>query len=235
MQTIVVIPTYNERDNIKRLIEEVLALSPDIGVLIVDDASPDGTGKIVERLTRESDRVMILHRSKKQGLGSAYRDGFQLALQKKPAYIMEMDADFSHSPEDIPLLLEKMKEADLAIGSRYIPGGRLVNWPLERRLLSQLGNIYINFFLHLPVKDTTSGFRIYKRKVLEAIDLEQLSSNGFAFQIEMLYRAFSRRFKIKEVPITFVNREIGTSKMSFKIIWEALFLPLRLKRQRAKK
>ena len=233
METIVVIPTYNERNSIEKLVESVLSLSPDMRILIVDDASPDGTGCIVDRLARETQRVMVLHRKGKQGLGSAYKDGFQLALKEKPAYIMEMDADFSHPPEYIPLLLERMEEADLTIGSRYIPGGRTVGWGWDRKLLSRLGNIYSNLFLRLPIRDATSGFRVYKREVLESIDLKKIDANGFAFQIEILYHVFTKGFTVKEVPITFVSREIGVSKMSFNIVREALFLPLKLRIKKA--
>lgn len=223
---IVIIPTYNEMENIARMIQAVMDLDGDFHILIVDDNSPDGTAEIVEKLIPDHmGRLFILNRPGKQGLGTAYIAGFKWALDKGYEYIFEMDADFSHNPNDLIRLYESCKEdgADVAIGSRYVKGGSVKNWPANRIFISYSASIYTRMITWMPVKDCTAGFICYNRKVLENIALDEVTFIGYAFQIEMKYRAWKKGFQLKEVPITFVDRKEGLSKMSKGIIKEAVF------------
>jgi dolichol-phosphate mannosyltransferase len=221
-RTLVIIPTYNERDNVRLIVEAALQQSPGIDVLVVDDGSPDGTGDIVEAMTRANPRVHLLRRSGKQGLGTAYIAGFKWGLPLGYDYFVEMDADFSHDPKEIPNMLARMKEADLVLGSRYKDGVRVVNWPLRRLILSKGAALYVRLVTGLPVADPTGGFKCFRRRVLEAINLDTVHSNGYAFQVEMSYKAWMAGFRIVEIPITFSDRFAGQSKMSTGIIREAL-------------
>lgn len=235
--SIVIIPTYNEKENIEKIIRVVLGLSTNsdhpltVNILVIDDGSPDGTAAIVKGLMAEEfkDRLFIIERSGKQGLGTAYIAGFKWALEQGYEYIFEMDADFSHNPDDLPRLYEACKAGDVSIGSRYITGVNVVNWPMERVLMSYFASKYVKFVTGIPVHDTTAGFVCYNRRVLEAIDLDKIRFKGYAFQIEMKYTAYKKGFKITEVPVIFVNRQEGTSKMSGGIFSEALFGVVRLR------
>jgi dolichol-phosphate mannosyltransferase len=229
MKTLVIIPTYNEKENIGKIIPLVLKQDPDIEVLVVDDNSPDGTGKIVEEIITTNRRVKLIQRVKKSGLGTAYLAGFQYALQNGYDYIFEMDSDFSHDPAYIPYFLSAIREADLVLGSRYIKGVNVVNWPISRLILSYYANVYARWVTGLPVKDSTGGFKCFKREVLEKIGLDRIHSNGYAFQIEMSFRTWKKGFKIKEIPIIFVDRREGESKMSKKIIREAVWMVWKLR------
>lgn len=231
---LVIIPTYNEIENIEAIIDAVLQLGNDYSVLIIDDNSPDGTAAAVKRKMAEwPDRLFIEERQGKLGLGTAYIHGFKWGLQKGYSYIMEMDADFSHNPKDVPRLLSACRDkgADVAIGSRYIGGVNVVNWPMGRVLMSFYASAYVRIITGMKLRDTTAGFVCYRRKVLEEIGLDSIHFKGYAFQIEMKYRAFRKKFKIVEIPIVFVNRVLGTSKMSGSIFGEAAFgvINLRLK------
>jgi dolichol-phosphate mannosyltransferase len=230
-RALVIVPTYNERDNIERLIEAVLGQDPRLHVLVVDDGSPDGTGEIVDRIKSENPtRVDVLHRERKMGLGTAYLAGFKYALEHDFAYIFEMDADFSHDPGHLPQFLESIADADLVLGSRYRNGKvTVVNWPISRLMLSYGANVYARAITGLPLWDSTGGFKCFRRKVLEAIDLGDVRSNGYAFQIEMNFRAWRRRFRIVEIPIVFVDRTEGESKMSKRIVREAIWMVWRLR------
>lgn len=233
-QILVIVPTYNEAHNISKIIEAVLNLDEPTNLLVVDDGSPDGTGDIVERMMDTyKGRLHLIRRSGKLGLGTAYVEGFKFALQKNYAYICEMDADFSHNPQDIPALVSEVRRgnADVAIGSRYADGISIVNWPLSRLILSYGANLYARFITGLPIADTTAGFKCIHRKVLETIPVEEISSNGYAFQIELHFRAWKAGFKLKEVSIIFREREEGVSKMSKKIVWEAIWRVWALKFQ----
>ena len=232
MGTLVIIPTYNERENLPRLVAQVLAVAADLRILVVDDGSPDGTGAIAERLARETGRVQVLHRAGKLGLGSAYRDGFAHALSHGYDYVVEMDADFSHRPEDLPGLLAAARTADVAIGSRNVPGGRTENWSRLRTLISRGGSLYARLILGLPVKDCTSGFKCFRREALAALDLGAVRSNGFGFQVEMNYLCHRAGFRLVEVPIVFPDRTAGASKMSGRIVVEALGLVWQLRLRR---
>jgi dolichol-phosphate mannosyltransferase len=229
-RALVVVPTYNEKENIRRLITTVLEEDPRLEMLIVDDGSPDGTGDIVDEIAAHEPRVHCLHREKKMGLGTAYRAGFKWALARDYAYIFEMDADFSHDPNHLPQFLDAIKDADLVLGSRY-RGGKVtvVNWPMTRLLLSYGANIYARIVTGLQLDDSTGGFKCFRRQVLEAIDLDDVRSNGYAFQIEMSFRATRKGFRITEIPIVFVDRTEGTSKMSGHIVREAVFMVWRLR------
>ena len=229
VQTIIVIPTYNERDNIARLASQVLAQGEGIELLVVDDNSPDGTGELVDQMAAADPRIHVLHRSGKLGLGSAYREGFRVALQLGAEYIFEMDADFSHDPAMIPLFLDKIKECDVVIGSRYLHGVSVVNWPIRRLILSYAANVYTRIVTGLQISDCTGGFKCFRRQVLEAIDLGKIRSDGYSFQIEMNFRCVERGFKVGEVPIIFIDRHAGTSKMSKKIVREAVVMVWKLK------
>jgi dolichol-phosphate mannosyltransferase len=229
-RALVIVPTYNERFNIARLIPAVLAQDPSLEMLIVDDASPDGTGSIVDAIAANNDRVHVIHREGKLGLGTAYIAGFRWALERKYDLVFEMDADFSHNPELLPEFLASVKQADLVLGSRY-QGGRVnvVNWPMSRLFLSYAANIYARAVTGLPVSDSTGGFKCFRRNVLESIDLNSVKSNGYAFQIEMSFRAWKRGFRLVEIPIIFVDRTEGESKMSKKIVREAVWMVWRLR------
>lgn len=230
-RVLVIVPTYNERENIERMIDTVLSQDPRIEMLIVDDGSPDGTAEIVERLIpRHPGRIHIHRRPKKMGLGTAYLAGFRIAIERKYDLVMEMDADFSHDPSHLPQFLRGAEEADLVLGSRYRDGKvTVVNWPISRLILSYFANVYARWVTGLPVWDGTGGFKCFHRKVLEAIDLNAVKSNGYAFQIEMSFRAWKRGFRIVEIPIVFVDRTEGTSKMSGAIVREAVWMVWRLR------
>jgi len=228
---LVVTPTYNEADNIDRFTSSVLAQGPGIDMLLVDDNSPDGTGAIVQKLQAANPRIHLIQRPRKMGLGTAYVEGFKFAIANHYDLVFEMDADFSHNPEEIPQFLSKMDTCDLVIGSRYIKGVRVVNWPMRRLLLSYAANVYTRVITRMPVKDATSGFKCFRREVLEAIDLAKVKSNGYAFQIEMNFKVWRKGFRVYEHPITFVDRQIGVSKMSRKIVYEAAFMVWKLKLQ----
>jgi dolichol-phosphate mannosyltransferase len=223
---LVIIPTYNESKNIPRLLDRLMSLKPATDVLIVDDGSPDGTAALVTTARKNHPgRIHLIEREGKQGLGSAYVRGFRYALEQGYTYVCEMDADFSHNPEDVPRLVEKVKsgEADVAVGSRYSNGISIVNWPLRRLILSYCANLYARFITGIPIKDTTAGFKCIHRKVLESIPLENIHSNGYAFQIELHFRAWKAGFKLDEVSIIFREREEGVSKMSKAIVREAVW------------
>jgi dolichol-phosphate mannosyltransferase len=229
-RVLVIVPTYNERENIERLIERVLAQDGRIEILVVDDGSPDGTGNLVDQITALNSRVHVLHREKKLGLGTAYIAGFRWALERYYDFIMEMDADFSHDPIHLPQFLAAVVDADLVLGSRYQQGRvTVVNWPIGRLILSYCANIYARFVTGLPLWDATGGFKCFRRHVLEAIDLDKVRSNGYAFQIEMSFRAWKRHFRIVEIPIVFVDRSEGSSKMSPRIVREAVWMVWRLR------
>lgn len=229
-RALVIVPTYNERENISRLIETVLAQDSRLEMLIVDDGSPDGTGEIVDRIITTNRRVHIHRRPKKLGLGTAYLAGFRWAIEHQYDLILEMDADFSHDPAHLPEFLRAIERADLVLGSRYREGKvTVVNWPIARLILSYYANVYARVVTGLPVWDGTGGFKCFRRKVLETIDLNAVRSNGYAFQIEMSFRAWKRGFKIVEIPIVFVDRTEGTSKMSGSIVGEAVWMVPRLR------
>ncbi|MDD6379272.1 MAG: polyprenol monophosphomannose synthase [Prevotella sp.] len=231
--SIVIIPTYNEKENIEKIIRAVLGLEKHFNILVIDDGSPDGTAGIVKGLMQKefANRLFIIERSGKQGLGTAYITGFKWALEHGYDYIFEMDADFSHNPADLPRLYHATHDEgyDVAIGSRYVTGVNVVNWPMGRVLMSYYASRYVNFITGIPVRDTTAGFVCYKRRVLETIPLDDIRFKGYAFQIEMKFTAYKIGFKIKEVPVVFVNRREGTSKMSGGIFSEALFGVMRLR------
>jgi len=238
-ERIVIIPTYNEKENIEKMIRKVMSLPGDFHLLIVDDGSPDGTADIVKTLRSEfPGRVFLEERRGKLGLGTAYIHGFKWALQRGYEFIFEMDCDFSHNPEDLPRLYEAcaLKGGDVSIGSRYVKGGKVMNWPLGRRLISYYASVYVRMVLWFGVRDTTAGFKCYRRKVLETIDLDAIRFVGYAFQIEMKYTAYKLGFKLVEVPITFVDRLEGVSKMSTKIFKEAFWgvLQMRFRKIRPK-
>lgn len=229
-RALVIIPTYNERENISRIIHTILSRDPRLEVLVVDDGSPDGTAGIVEALGAQEQRVHILKRPRKMGLGTAYIAGFKWALERSFDYILEMDADFSHDPAHLPEFLRAIETADLVIGSRYREGKvTVVNWPMGRLLLSYFANFYARVVTGVPLWDLTAGFKCFRRAVLEAIDLNDVRSNGYAFQIEMHFRAWRKRFRIVEIPIVFVDRTEGTSKMSKAIVREAVWMVWRLR------
>ena len=231
----VCLPTYNERENLEAMVSALGEVLPDGGrILIIDDNSPDGTGEIADRLTAERHDVDVLHRPRKEGLGPAYLAGFERALQLGADLVMEMDCDFSHNPADVPRLVAASEDADLALGSRYVSGGGTKNWGLLRRAISRGGSLYAQIILGLKVRDLTGGFKCYRRAVLETIDLAAIDSKGYAFQIETTYRAIKAGFRVAEVPIVFVDREVGGSKMSRSIVIEAVWkVPaLRLSRLR---
>jgi dolichol-phosphate mannosyltransferase len=229
MKTLVIIPTYNESENIEKIVPLVMEKEASIHVLIVDDNSPDGTGRIADEMAKKDGRVSVIHREKKSGLGTAYIAGFRFALEKGYDLIFEMDCDFSHDPKYVPHFLKAVQEADLVLGSRYIDGVNVINWPMSRLLLSYYANAYSRLVTGLPVKDATGGFKCFRREVLEAIDLDRVKSNGYSFQIEMSFRAWKKGFKIKEIPIVFEDRKVGQSKMSKKIVREAVWMVWKLR------
>jgi len=221
---LIIIPTYNEADNIQRAVKGVLDQALPLDILIVDDSSPDNTAAIVEQMMKEEERLFLLQRSGKLGLGSAYRDGMRWALARDYAYVFEMDADLSHDPKYLPELYWSLRQYDLVLGSRYIKGVNVVNWPMSRLLLSWIANKYARIVTGLPICDATSGFKGFRIEVLESIDLDQVKSDGYSFQIEMVFRAWKLDFKVKEISITFVERRSGISKMSKGVIWEAVWM-----------
>ena len=229
MKTLIVTPTYNERKNILELVSTLFELNPDFHILVVDDSSPDGTAEIVEELQADCANLHLLSRNEKTGLGSAYIAGFNYALERDYEAVVQMDADMSHDPKDVPLLIEAIENADLAIGSRYISGINVVNWPLQRLIISYGANIYTRLVTRLPVRDATGGFKCWRREALEAINLDGVRSQGYSFQIEMTYRAWLKGFRITEIPIIFVDRTVGESKMTRSIMLEAAIMIPRLR------
>ena len=232
MKSLIIVPTYNELENIQRLLPELMALDPDIRVLVVDDNSPDGTGRLADKLAAEYERISVLHRPKKLGLGSAYVAGFRYAIQQDVDCVFEMDADFSHDPAMIPRFIEEIASCDVVIGSRYISGINVVNWPMSRLLLSYFANIYTRVVTGMTIRDTTSGFKCFRREVLEHIDLDSVRSDGYAFQIEMNFRCWRKGYRMREIPIIFVDRRSGTSKLSQGVINEAVWIVWWLRLQR---
>jgi dolichol-phosphate mannosyltransferase len=229
MEKLVIVPTYNERENIEPLLDQLLALPYGLEVLIVDDRSPDGTAAAVVARQRTDARIHLLERPGKLGLGSAYRDGFRYALDRGAEYIFEMDADFSHDPAAIGEFLRHAEEVDLVLGSRYLEGVTVVNWPLSRLILSYTANLYTRIITGLPVRDATGGFKCFRRRALEAVRLDRVQSDGYAFQIEMTFKCWRKGFRIREIPITFVDRRAGVSKMNRRIVWEAAGMVWRLR------
>lgn len=224
MRGLVLIPTYNERENIPRIVPMVLEQDTRLEVLVIDDASPDGTGALADEIATSNPRAHVLHRAGKLGLGTAYLAGFRWAIERGYDWVFEMDADFSHDPAHLPAFLEALKDYDLVIGSRYVQGRvTVINWPIARLLLSYFANVYARYVTGLPVADATAGFKGFRRKVLESVNLERVESEGYAFQIEISFRAWKKGFKLAEIPIVFVDRTLGESKMSKKIIREAVW------------
>jgi dolichol-phosphate mannosyltransferase len=229
MEKLVIIPTYNERENIEPMLDRLLALPYGLEVLVVDDGSPDGTGALVEARGAREPRVHVLRRAGKMGLGSAYRDGFRYALKHGAEYIFEMDADFSHDPDSIGEFLAAAAEVDVVLGSRYLHGVTVVNWPISRLILSYCANRYTRLVTGLPVNDATGGYKCFRRRALEAIDLDRVQSDGYSFQIEMSFKCWKRGFTLREIPIMFVDRRAGTSKMNHGIVWEAAWMVWKLR------
>jgi dolichol-phosphate mannosyltransferase len=229
LRPLVVIPTYNEKDNIEEITHTLLGVHGDLEVLVVDDGSPDGTGAIVDRMCKADHRVHAIHRPGKMGLGSAYITAFKYALERDYDPIFQMDSDFSHDPKYLPDFLEKIKDHDLVLGSRYVVGVNVVNWPLGRLLLSYYANMYTRVITRMPIRDATGGFKCFRRKVLESIDLDRIHSEGYSFQIEMSYKTWKKGFRICETPIIFVDRRAGESKMSMKIAREAAWVVWKLR------
>jgi dolichol-phosphate mannosyltransferase len=228
-RSLIIIPTYNESDNVSKIIPEVLAQSEGFHVLIVDDNSPDGTANLVKEMQATNQRIHLLQRPNKLGLGTAYVAGFKYALTHGFDFVFEMDADFSHDPKSLVKLLEKAEEYDLVIGSRYISGVNVVNWPMSRLLLSYAANMYTRIITGLPVRDATAGFKCYRRAVLESLDLDSITSNGYSFQIETNFLAWKKGFRLREIPIVFVDRRAGVSKMNKHIVYEAAWMVWKLK------
>ena len=236
MQTLIIIATYNERDNIQSIINDVFFNAPDVHILVVDDNSPDKTYELVEELAQSKykDQLFLLKRAGKLGLGTAYVAGFNYALERSYDVIMHMDADFSHNPKYIPDFLEQIQHNDLVLGSRYVRGGGVVNWSLFRKFISQGGSLYARTILGLPVKDLTGGFKCFRSHVLKTIEVNNLKSNGYSFQVETTYKTFLNGFKIKEIPIIFEDRRVGQSKMSSGIFLEALLMVIKLRMNKKK-
>jgi dolichol-phosphate mannosyltransferase len=228
-KAIVIIPTYNERINIEKMIHTLIELYPDIHILVVDDNSPDGTGEFVKAKSEEDERVHVLQRSGKMGLGTAYVAGFKYMLENNYDFAIQMDADFSHDPKEIANMLTAINDNDLVIGSRYIQGVNVINWPMSRLLLSYFASIYTRVITGMPVMDPTGGFKCFRRVVLENIDLDGIKSNGYSFQIEMNFKTYKKNFRIKEIPIVFMDRVEGVSKMSKKIVREAITMVWKLR------
>jgi dolichol-phosphate mannosyltransferase len=227
VKTLIIIPTYNEVDNLRPLLQELFTYAPQTDVLIVDDNSPDGTGQLADEIHNENPKVHVMHRAGKLGLGTAYIAGFKYAIEHDYDAAFEMDADFSHDPRYLPDFLNKIEQADLVIGSRYIPGGDTPNWSFSRRFISGGGNLFARFMLGMPVHDCTAGYRCYRREVLESIGLDTIETQGYGFQVEMAYRVKQQGFKIVETPIIFMDRRVGKSKMSRTIFLEAFTYVLR--------
>jgi dolichol-phosphate mannosyltransferase len=229
VQSLVIIPTYNEAANIEALVTTILNSDSKPKILIVDDNSPDGTGRIADKIAHDHEEISVIHRPKKLGLGSAYTEGFRFALKTNAEVVFEIDADSSHDPGDIPEFLKAIQSYDLVIGSRYLRGVSVVNWPIRRLMLSKFATSYVRAITGLPLTDATSGFKCIRRSVLEALDLDRIRSNGYAFQIEVNYKAYSKGFRIGEVPIIFVERNEGVSKMSKEIVLEAILIAWKLR------
>jgi dolichol-phosphate mannosyltransferase len=227
-KTLVIVPTYNEKDNLPPLIERVMRHPTDVEVLVVDDNSPDGTGKLADEIAAKNPRVHVLHRAQKSGLGRAYLAGFKWALERDYEFIFEMDGDFSHNPDDIPTLLQAAQAADLAIGSRYKDGIRIINWPLRRLMLSKGAANYVQIVTGMRISDPTAGYKCFRRSALQSLDLDKVRSDGYSFQIEMTHKLWRRGMRIVEVPIIFSDRFQGSSKMSFRIMAEAFWMVWRL-------
>jgi dolichol-phosphate mannosyltransferase len=223
-RVLVVVPTYNERENLEPILDRLRAAVPDAHVLVVDDNSPDGTGKLADEIAAaDEERVQVLHRTEKNGLGQAYIAGFRWALAAGYGVVVEMDADGSHAPEELPRLLAALERAELVLGSRWVPGGSVVNWPLSRHLISRCGNLYVRIMLRVPIRDATGGYRAYRTEVLRHLDLDGISSQGYCFQVDLVRRLWQAGYRVVEVPIRFAERERGQSKMSGSIVREALW------------
>jgi dolichol-phosphate mannosyltransferase len=233
-KTLIIIPTYNEKENVEKLLEMIYEVKSDVNILIVDDNSPDKTYEIIEKLMKEKykDRLFILKRAGKLGLGTAYIAGFKWALERDYSYIFEMDADFSHHPKYIPEFLKEIETHDLVIGSRYVPGGGVVNWGIIRKFISRGGSLYSRIVLGAPIKDFTGGFKCFKRETLENLNLDKIVSNGYSFQVELNYKVWLKGMKIKETPIIFEDRTLGQSKMSKKIFLEAILKVLWMRKNK---
>jgi len=227
-QTLIVVPTFNERENLPALVERVLGLPVPLDVLVVDDNSPDGTGKLADELAAKHPNIHVLHRAEKNGLGRAYLAGFKWALERGYEFIFEMDGDFSHNPDDVPKFLEAAQNADLVLGSRYVNGIRIINWPLQRLMLSKFAATYVQIITGMPLTDPTGGYKCFRRRALQAIDLEAVRSNGYSFQIEVTHKIWRQGLTVVEVPIIFTDRFLGKSKMTGKIVREALLMVWRL-------
>ena len=223
-QTLIVVPTYNERENLPALVQRLLSLPVPLDLLVVDDNSPDGTGKLADELATKHPVIHVLHRPEKNGLGRAYLAGFKWALERGYEFIFEMDGDFSHNPDDIPKFLEAAHAADLVLGSRYVNGIRIINWPLRRLMLSKFAANYVQIITGMPITDPTGGYKCFRRRALQAIDLDQVRSNGYSFQIEVTHKIWRQGLKVVEVPIIFTDRFLGKSKMTGKIVREALIM-----------
>ena len=228
-RALVCVPTYDEKENVVAIVEAVLAAAPDVDVLVIDDNSPDGTGRLADEIAAREPRVHVLHRAGKEGLGRAYLAGFAWALARGYGLVLEMDADFSHDPRYLPAMLEAAREADLVLGSRYVPGGGTVNWGVARKLISRGGSLYARTILGIPIRDLTGGFKCFRREVLESLPLDKIKSDGYSFQIEVNFIVWKKGFRVKEIPIVFVDRTAGTSKMSRRIVYEAAFLVWKLR------
>jgi len=228
-KALVCIPTYNEIENIEKIIPKILSMADEIEVLIIDDNSPDGTGDKVAEMMKEDNRIHLIRRPGKMGLGTAYVEGFKYAIKNNFDLVFEMDADFSHDPNAIPSFLEAIKDNDLVLGSRYINGINVLNWPMKRLLLSYFANVYTKIVTGMKINDATGGFKCFRIEVLKSIDLDKIKSNGYSFQIEMTFKAWKKGFRIKEIPIIFMDRQQGTSKMNKKIIHEAIFMVWKLR------
>jgi dolichol-phosphate mannosyltransferase len=227
-KTVIIVPTYNERDNLPQLLERLMALSVSVDVLVVDDNSPDGTGHVADEFAAKNPSIHVLHRQEKDGLGRAYCAGFAWALERDYEFIFEMDGDFSHNPDDIPVFLAAAKESDLVLGSRYCNGIRVINWPLRRLMLSMFAGKYVRAITGLRVSDPTGGYKCFRRRALTSFDLDAVRSNGYSFQVELTHKIWLQGMTIAEVPIIFTDRFQGTSKMSRKIVWEAFWMVWRL-------
>jgi dolichol-phosphate mannosyltransferase len=228
-RSLIVIPTYNEAENIPQIVPEILNAAEGVEVLVVDDNSPDKTGDIAEEMGNKDSRIHLIRRERKMGLGTAYVRGFKYAIEHHFDFVFEMDADFSHDPKEIPNFLREIQTNDLVIGSRYIKGGAIVNWPRKRLLLSYWANIYTRIITGMPVRDATGGFKCYRVSALKQINLDRITSNGYAFQIEINFNVWKKGFRVKEKPIMFVDRRVGVSKMSKKIVYEAVFAVWKLR------
>jgi dolichol-phosphate mannosyltransferase len=227
-KTLVIVPTFNERDNLPPLIERLMGLPVSVDVLVVDDNSPDGTGKLADDIAAKTPQVHVLHRKDKDGLGRAYCAGFGWALQRDYEFIFEMDGDFSHNPDDVPAFLKTAEDADLVIGSRYCNGIRVINWPLNRLMLSMAAGKYVRFVTGMKISDPTGGYKCFRRRALQSLNLDAVRSNGYSFQVELSHKIWMQGMRIREVPIIFTDRFQGSSKMSRKIVWEAFWMVWRL-------